>query len=304
MSAAHPADPADAWGLTMDNWSRSIHIDPAFLDEEARQLRNACIAARKAWKQAEADYKAAGGLVSTERGIEKDGSKAPCSNCLTWTSQKILHTEEREFNEADEVFQLIECAGCGRISMARTWQFDDERYGTEYYPSPVSRAQPWWVGAVRLTGPRVDMDHDSRDLFSEVYEALAGGQHRLAAMGVRALLEQVMVFEVGDHGSFRENLNAFCESGFISPLQREQLGPILDLGHAAMHRMYKPSGDDLNTALDIIEGILAAIYVHSNAATALSDRVPARRRTGRVVIPWKGHLRREPIPQDLGGESQ
>jgi Domain of unknown function (DUF4145) len=177
-----------------------------------------------------------------------------------------------------------------------------EEQWIDYYPSPVSRSQPWWVGTVRLTGPRVDMDHDIRDLFAEVYEALAGGQHRLAAMGIRALLEQAMVLKVGDHGSFRENRDAFCERGFISPLQWDQLGPVLDLGHATMHRMYKPSGDDLNTALDVIEGILATIYVHGNAVTGLCDRVPARRRTGRV-IPWKGHPRREPAPEDEGGET-
>ena len=49
--------------------------------------------------------------------------------------------------------------------------------------------------------------------------------------------------------------------------------------------MYEPSGDDLNTALDIIEGVLAAIYVHSNAATALS--VECLLGGEQKVIPWK-----------------
>jgi hypothetical protein len=98
---------------------RWIKIDPDYLPEEVRALRDKELAARKAWKQAEADYKAAGGLISTERGIEKDDGKAPCSNCLARTSHTILHTEECESDEADEVFQLIKCAGCGRISMAQ-----------------------------------------------------------------------------------------------------------------------------------------------------------------------------------------
>ena len=36
----------------------------------------------------------------------------------------------------------------------------------------------------------------------EVYQAVTGGQYRLAAMGIRALLEQVMIQKVGDLKTF------------------------------------------------------------------------------------------------------
>jgi hypothetical protein len=51
---------------------------------------------------------------------------------------------------------------------------------------------------------------------------------------------------------------------------------ILDAGHAAMHRGYKPSEADLITALDIAEGIVSAIYVHAEKARSVASRVPAR----------------------------
>jgi hypothetical protein len=50
-----------------------------------------------------------------------------------------------------------------------------------------------------------------------------------------------------------------------------------------MHRMYEPTELDLNTALDIAEGIFEAIYVHADAAGELSGRVPARPPTGKVI---------------------
>jgi hypothetical protein len=43
----------------------------------------------------------------------------------------------------------------------------------------------------------------------EVYRAVDGGQHRLAAMGIRALLEQVMIMKVGDVPTFNAKLDEF-----------------------------------------------------------------------------------------------
>jgi hypothetical protein len=44
-----------------------------------------------------------------------------------------------------------------------------------------------------------------------------------------------------------------------------------------MHRGYKPNVTDLNTALDIAEGIISAIYVHTGKAKDVASRVPARK---------------------------
>jgi hypothetical protein len=113
-------------------------------------------------------------------------------------------------------------------------------------------------------------------LFDEIYDALRGGQHRLAVMGIRALIEQVMISNVGDSGFFEKNLNAFCEKGYISIKQRDAMGDILNAGHATTHRRFNPKESDVSTALDITENVLSAIYVHGEAAARVADRVPPR----------------------------
>ncbi|WP_375166584.1 DUF4145 domain-containing protein [Bradyrhizobium sp. USDA 4532] len=55
-------------------------------------------------------------------------------------------------------------------------------------------------------------------------------------MGIRSALEQIMIFKIGDKGSFNKNLDAFQQGGFISALQREAMRATLDVGDAAMHR--------------------------------------------------------------------
>ena len=68
-------------------------------------------------------------------------------------------------------------------------------------------------------------------------------------MGIRALLEQVMIAKVGDIRGFNKKLDAFQEAGFISSLQRDAMRATLDVGDAAMHRAFKPTESESQTAL-------------------------------------------------------
>jgi hypothetical protein len=146
----------------------------------------------------------------------------------------------------------------------RLWT-DDGSKDHDYYPSPITRKQPEWqlhlLAGVHGSGT----ERDIGALLAEVYATVAGGQYRLAAMGIRALLEQVMILKVGDLRTFDMKLDAFQE-GYISLLQRDALRATLDLGDAAMHRAHRPSENDLMLALNIVEGVLAPIYAHKDLA--------------------------------------
>jgi Domain of unknown function (DUF4145) len=113
----------------------------------------------------------------------------------------------------------------------------------------------------------------------EVYQAVDGGQYRLAAMGIRALLEQVMIQKVGDLKTFDMKLDEFQAKGYISVIQRDALQATLEVGHAAMHRAFVPTEKDLSVAMDIVEGVLAPIYEHRLEAEKMADRVPPRKQS-------------------------
>jgi hypothetical protein len=57
------------------------------------------------------------------------------------------------------------------------------------------------------------------DLMEEIYTAVQAGSRRLSAMGIRALLETVMIQKVGDKGSFKANVDALLEAGYVSMRQ-------------------------------------------------------------------------------------
>ena len=95
-------------------------------------------------------------------------------------------------------------------------------------------------------------------------------------MGIRALLEQVMIQKVGDLKTFDMKLDEFQKQGYISAIQRDAMRATLDVGDAAMHRAFLPTEKDLTLALDIVEGVLAPIYDHRTEAEKMADRVPPR----------------------------
>ncbi len=197
--------------------------------------------------------------------------QAPCSTCVRNTAHDVLfETAQRDPDyETIDTYVLLSCCGCSTISLGhqRLWQSDGSKEH-KYYPSPVSRKRPEWV--------LLNLPVELGALLQEIYQAIDGGQHRLAAMGIRALLEQVMILKVGDLKTFDQKLDEFQKQGYVSLLQRDAMRATLDVGDAAMHRAFKPKEKDLKLALDVVEGVLAPIFAHKEAAEELADRVPPR----------------------------
>lgn len=110
----------------------------------------------------------------------------------------------------------------------------------------------------------------------EIYAAIRGGQFFLASVGIRALIEMLMLTEIPDTGTFRGNLDEFEKKGYISKVQRTSLDNILEAGHGAMHRKHTLTDKELHVCLDIIEGVMAAVYVHERKSAEIKARVPAR----------------------------
>jgi hypothetical protein len=95
-------------------------------------------------------------------------------------------------------------------------------------------------------------------------------------MGVRAVLESVMIDKLSDQGTFKENLKLFFENGYISKIQMEILEGALELGHASIHRGYIPDSDQIIFALDLMETIVHHLYLLKDQAKHSLTGVPSR----------------------------
>jgi hypothetical protein len=222
--------------------------------------------------------------------------KAHCNLCAGERNHLIVHLHKTGWSEeiADDAriygedrYELLQCAGCESVTLRHT-SFHSEIRDDDgevaptitYYPPPTFRRPPKWLhGAVISDGDSISivwLPGFVTRLMREVYTALHGECLSLAAMGVRALLETIMIERVGDRGSFGKNLGAFQADGHISPIQRTVLETTLELGHASIHRGYVPSRGDITLVLDITENLVEMLYVSNKQADVLRKKIPAR----------------------------
>ncbi len=210
--------------------------------------------------------------------------RAHCNNCGGERNHYVLHSDDTRWEAEQGLvaggthYEMLKCAGCEKVIL-REHEWCSETPGegdTRYYPPSTFRPAPKWLTEFYLEFP---LDQDLlHDLLKEIYVALQNAQPFLAAMGIRALLEQIMIEKVGDNSSFTENLRKFQEVGYVSAQQREQLETVLEVGHAAIHRGYKPSEDDLSILVDLTEVIVQSIYLHGSKVRELKGKIPPRKK--------------------------
>ncbi|MEW6442220.1 MAG: DUF4145 domain-containing protein [bacterium] len=166
-------------------------------------------------------------------------------------------------------YEAFKCSFCSSISMRVVAACSPgvQIYET-WYPPEIIRHIPSWWGDLK--------DSEIKSLAEEVYSSLDHGNTRVAAMGIRTLIEHISEDKTGETGSFRAKIRALLAEGILNPAGSEILSTVLEFGHAAVHRKYAPSVQDVARALSIIENLIDQIYVIPPIATELKNNVPPR----------------------------
>ena len=214
---------------------------------------------------------------------EEELTKAHCNVCGLETRHHVIVVHKQPGSEVirdhpddpgfeirwDNTYYFLECCGCEEISIKMThWDSEDPMdVSVEYFPPRVSRRQPTWLDKLPA---------DTVELMREIYGALHADHRRLALMGARTVIDDLLVRKVGDTGTFPEKLDDLEAKGFSSRVNRDVLEAALDAGHAAVHRGYQPSPEDLSRVMDIIENALQAEML-SEEAKKLKASTPARK---------------------------
>lgn len=209
-------------------------------------------------------------------------TRAHCNVCSGEKNHVILHQEKTTWEDhehsvsATDTYSTLQCAGCDTIKLRHVNWFseDDEPTITDFPPS-IFRKKPDWLDQLWMTLGADDIFVHTR--LGEIYVALQHDLVALAAMGIRSLLERIMITKNGDLGTFVKNVAKFENEGYVSRIQRERLEAILEVGHATTHRAFEPSRDDVITLVDLTEHIIQTVYLHDAQVAELKKRVPARK---------------------------
>ncbi len=219
--------------------------------------------------------------------------KAHCNKCLGWKNLQVVHREQTSWSEdlddqqgvsiyGGDTWTLLKCLGCDEVRLQHTSWFSEDTdpdgqpaIHTEWFPPSITRQMPIWRRQVFPFSVKLQ---ELNGLTGEIYGALSIGAHRVAAMGIRALVERVMVDLVGDKGTFQSTTKAFFAAGFVAPFQQEMFeNTLVEAGHAAMHRGFEPTAETVNTLLDIVEGVMNTIYYQPMLAAEAQKTIPGRR---------------------------
>jgi hypothetical protein len=222
--------------------------------------------------------------VSTKPRRRPDGPLwSHCNVCGHDTLHKVvkLVSESRDF-EYDRYtvtvgsnWRILQCSGCQEVAMSRTdWCSEDDPQDPSiptFFPPRISRRKPAWVD-------RLEVPSEYIGIFDEVYAALHADSRRLAMMGARALIDAVIRRTVGDQDNFARGLDELSAKYLISERDRGIIEAAIDAGHASAHRGHKPTSDDVNVVIDIVERMIHA-EILAEQAQALKKRTPQRKQS-------------------------
>jgi hypothetical protein len=129
-----------------------------------------------------------------------------------------------------ESYDLAQCEECGNLTLCvhdniqpGSMIGDPYKTGTTYYPAAPVRTPPVWI---KKLNSRI------RKILLEVYEAMDHRLLSIAAMGIRTIIDQMMIEKVGDVGTFKRKLDSLQRAGFIDLQENELLAALIDAGSA------------------------------------------------------------------------
>lgn len=215
---------------------------------------------------------------------------AHCNNCGGRRNHHVRCEHEKHYSEriddyctlqTYDKYSIVECCGCGNVSIKHihTFSEDMDEQGREvvhvnYYPKAYFRRKPAWT-----LEPYWDIPSNKiKKIHDEIYSAMYNDCGILAMIGIRSLLEAIMIGKCGDNGSFANNIKKFYENGHISNVQKTYLETTIDAGHSVTHRGHIPSQEDLSMAIDITENIIETTYISPARGEKLRESIPPRKK--------------------------
>jgi predicted transport protein len=220
-----------------------------------------------------------------------------CNKCKGTTNhfirgEYISSDEDEDGIGTTQHLLIIECCGCEYLALVKKTHFsEDLDYGYHpitgetvvtriwdetIYPPVTYRTAPSWFEDLP--------DPTLQAISQEIYKSLQTGSHYLATFGSRTLIDRLIVLTVGDKGNFVRGMNALQEEGKISKHEREILEPVLQAGHAAAHRGWAPTKEQLAVILDTVEGLIHRLLVLPKLAEELDEAVPNRNKDEKAKI--------------------
>ncbi len=183
------------------------------------------------------------------------------------------HWEEEEAGIAGvSIYQICKCAGCDhirfRIESSHSEDIDYESGKAlvyeKVYPEAKEESRPS-IETVAFPDPVAR-------IYRDTVIAMDAGALILAGGGLRAIVEALCQDKEVPGNNLQDKIDNLVRQGYLATPQADLLHEERYLGNAALHEIVAPSRQDLQDGFDIIETLLATIYLLPDKAQRLRQK--------------------------------
>ncbi|HBY9717274.1 TPA: DUF4145 domain-containing protein [Klebsiella aerogenes] len=208
--------------------------------------------------------------------------KSYCRDCCKKTNHTVLseHTEShREEYNCNISYQILQCLGCDTKSFRQVFYDLEAAYPTYddlwEVPEDVT-VYPKAVEGHKEIQNLWELPDIVKTIYSEVLIALREDSKVLAGLGLRAAVEAVCN-DLQIPGRYLEvRINKLASSGYISKNDADRLHGIRFMGNDAAHDIKTPKGTALSVALQIVEHLIASVYILEKKANGNIETTVSR----------------------------
>lgn len=188
-----------------------------------------------------------------------------------------MHTEDgNEEYHCAIYYMVIQCRGCENTSFRYVFRDYEVAF-------PISNHE-WDVPETIETYPKFIKGHHELvgtnyvpDIVREVYEesltAIQEGAGILAGLGLRGTIEAICNNREISGRNLETRISRLATQGLISQKDAERLHAIRFLGNDAAHDIKKPSDNQIDIALKIIEHLITTVYILDAEAKGKLDTI-------------------------------
>lgn len=217
--------------------------------------------------------------------------KADCPVCGPEKIADVLASRAHtEHDDTDPVWlevelKILQCRGCETLFVYKGEHFSEDvdivhdphtgglrqvaHIKKQYWPS--SKSRPKWAPSLET------IDTDLANLFEEVHSARNAELYVLSTIGVRTVFDRATeILKVDPNKSFAGKLDLLAQGNRISVDERAALEVLIEAGNAAAHRGWRPSRDEVDGLVLIMESFLHRCFIADYLAKAIKSSVPGR----------------------------
>lgn len=225
-------------------------------------------------------------------------TKVFCRQCKNYTNHIVISSVNVNYEDDSEMgdhygcfwnsdYQIIQCQGCEEISFRQADtnfdDFDQEGYVVTELIFPKRGENSWNIKAF------LNVPYNLKRLHRETIDCYNNENLTLCGAGVRGLVEGICnenniqdgeVEFTNKNGTLTKRrldnlqgkINGLFEKGILTKKNTEILHEHRYLGNSSIHDLAKPTKEELDLALEIIEHVFDTIYEIPERADQLSTK--------------------------------